>query len=251
MASLQDIQSISVLNQEAMLLQIEAAGAQEIGTQEARCMMLLVRNVEIHARFHLSQDKEGLFFVVIALEKQNLEMTDTKEMTDNQEMTVTKEMADPQEIGMNKDRCMMLLVRSVEIHARFHLSQDKEGMFFVVIALEQQNLEMTVAQEMTATKEMADAQEIGMNKDRCMMLLVRNVEIHARFHLSQDKEGMFFVVIALEQQNQEITVVLVVGLLEEIEEKELVMILLEKRKTTLKEVQIRFMQTCEKNYLRF
>jgi hypothetical protein len=183
MASLQSIQSISALNQEVMLLEIEVADAQEIGIHKPRCMMLHVLNVEIHVRFHLSQDKEGLFFVVIALDKQNLEMTDTKEMIDAQEM--------------------------------------------------------------------ADAQEIGMQQARCMMLLVRNVELHVRFHLNQDKEEMFFVVIALEQQNLEITDVLVVELQEEIEKKKLVMILLEKRKTTLKAVQIRFMQTCEKNYLRF
>jgi len=160
-------------------------------------------------------------------------------------------VADAQEIGIQQPRCMMLPVRNVEIHARFHLSQDKEDLFFVVIALEKQNLAVTDTKEMTDTQEMADAQEIGIQQPRCTMLPVRNVEIHARFHLSQDKEEMSFVVIALEQQNLEITDVLWVELHEEIEKKKLVMILLEQRKTTLKAVQIRFMQTYEKNYLRF
>jgi len=160
-------------------------------------------------------------------------------------------VSDAQEIGIQQPRCMMLPVRNVELHVRFHLNQDKEDRFFVEIALEKQNLEMTDTKEMTDAQVMVDAQEIGIQQHRCMMLPVRNVELHVRFHLNQDQEEMFFVVIALEQQNLEITDVLWVELHEEIEKKKLVMILLEKRKTTLKAVQIRFMQTCEKNYLRF
>ena len=70
------------------------------------------------------------------------------------------------------------------------------------------------------------------------------MEIHVRFHLSQDKESQFFVVIVLEKQNQKkIDILDEVELQEEIKEKNLVTILLEKRMTVLKEVQKHFTQT--------
>ena len=107
---------------------------------------------------------------------------------------------------------------------------------------------LTLNQEITLLKiEVLDVQETAIQKVRCMMLLVGNVELYVKFLLGQHKEDLFFVGIVLEKQNLEMIDVLhQVGTPkenhEEVQEKKIVMFLLEKKKDTLKVALKHFMQ---------
>ena len=118
----------------------------------------------------------------------------------------------------------MQLVEIVEIHVRFHLSQDKTDQFIVMtvflttdqneVTVEEADLAETAVAEDLVGEEPADMaetdavaedlEEIDLH-ERCTQLHVQNVEQNAKFHSNQTEKNQFIVTTASKTRNQQET----------------------------------------------
>ncbi len=118
----------------------------------------------------------------------------------------------------------MQLVEIVEIHVRFHLSQDKTNQFIVttvsktinqkeVTVVEADLAETVVVEDLVeADVELADMAEITAvvedleetdHHDRCKQLHVQSVEQNVRFHSNQTEKNQFIVTTVSKTRNQQ------------------------------------------------
>ena len=120
----------------------------------------------------------------------------------------------------------MQLVEIVEIHVRFHLSQDKTNQFIVTTASKIINQkEVTVVEadlvETVVGEDLveADVEPVDMAEtdvvvedleetdlhERCTKQLVQNVEQNVKFHSNQTEKSQFIVTTASKTRNQQET----------------------------------------------
>ena len=102
----------------------------------------------------------------------------------------------------------MQLVEIVEIHVRFHLSQDKTSRFIVTTVfqtidqkeaiVEEADLAETVVAEDLVAEEDLETED----HERCTRLPVPTVEMNVRFHSNQMDKNQFIVMNAFEIVNQ-------------------------------------------------
>jgi hypothetical protein len=118
----------------------------------------------------------------------------------------------------------MQLVEIVEIHVRFHLSQDKTNQFIVttvsktinqkeVTVVEADLAETVVVEDLVeADVELADMAEITAvvedleetdHHERCTQLHVQSVEQNVRFHSNQTEKNQFIVTTVSKTRNQQ------------------------------------------------
>ena len=116
----------------------------------------------------------------------------------------------------------MQLVEIVEIHVRFHLSQDKTDQFIVMtvflttdqneVIVEEADLAETVVAEDLVDVEPVDMAETDVvvedleetdPHERCIQLHVQSVEQNAKFHSSQTEKSQFIVMTASKTRNQQ------------------------------------------------
>ncbi len=116
----------------------------------------------------------------------------------------------------------MQLVEIVEIHVRFHLSQDKTDQFIVMtvflttdqneVIVEEADLAETVVAEDLVDVEPADMAETDVvaedleetdPHERCIQLHVQSVEQNAKFHSNQTEKSQFIVMTASKTRNQQ------------------------------------------------
>ena len=116
----------------------------------------------------------------------------------------------------------MQLVEIVEIHVRFHLSQDKTDQFIVMtvflttdqneVIAEEADLAETVVVEDLVDAEPADMAETDVvvedleetdPHERCIQLHVQSVEQNAKFHSNQTEKSQFIVMTAFRTRNQQ------------------------------------------------
>ena len=116
----------------------------------------------------------------------------------------------------------MQLVEIVEIHVRFHLSQDKTDQFIVMtvflttdqneVIVEEADLVETVVVEDLVDVEPADMAETDVvvedleeidPHERCTQLHVQSVEQNAKFHSNQTEKSQFIVMTASKTRNQQ------------------------------------------------
>jgi uncharacterized protein (UPF0276 family) len=117
----------------------------------------------------------------------------------------------------------MQLVEIVEIHVRFHLSQDKTNQFIVttvsktinqkeVTVVEADLAETVVVEDLVeADVELADMAEITAvvedleetdHHERCTQLHAQNVEQNVKFHSNQMEKNQFIVTTVSKIRNQ-------------------------------------------------
>ena len=122
----------------------------------------------------------------------------------------------------------MQLVEIVEIHVRFHLSQDKTNQFIVTTAsktinqkeaiVEEADLAETVVvedlveadvepEDMAETDVVVEDLEEIDHPERCTQLHVQNVEQNVKFHSNQTEKSQFIVTTASKTRNQQETTV--------------------------------------------
>jgi len=114
--------------------------------------MQLVEIVEIHVRFHLSQDKTDQFIVmtvflttdqneVIAEEADLVETVEPEDLVDVEpvDMAETDVVAEDLEETDPHERCIQLHVQSVEQNAKFHSNQTEKSQFIVMTASKTRN----------------------------------------------------------------------------------------------------------------
>ena len=120
----------------------------------------------------------------------------------------------------------MQLVEIVEIHVRFHLSQDKTNQFIVTTASKTINQKEVTAEEadlvetvvvedlVEADVEPADMAETDVVvedleetdlHERCTKQHVQNVEQNVKFHSNQTEKSQFIVTTASKTRNQQET----------------------------------------------
>ena len=120
----------------------------------------------------------------------------------------------------------MQLVEIVEIHVRFHLSQDKTNQFIVTTASKTINQKEVTAEEADlvetvvvedlveadvepedmaeTTAVVEDLEETDLH-ERCTKQLVQNVEQNVKFHSNQTEKNQFIVTTASKTRNQQET----------------------------------------------
>ena len=125
----------------------------------------------------------------------------------------------------------MQLVEIVEIHVRFHLSQDKTNQFIVTTVSKTTNQqEMTVAEADLADVAVEDMEETAVVEDleetdlheRCTKQHVQNVEQNVKFHSNQTEKSQFIVTIASKTINQKAATVVEADLVETVVVEDLV-----------------------------
>jgi len=106
----------------------------------------------------------------------------------------------------------MQLVEIVEIHVRFHLSQDKTNQFIVTtVFLTTDQKEVTVEEvdlvEIAVVDDLVveEAEEVDLEEidllERCTRLHVQTVETNVKFHSSQTEKSQFIVMTASKTTN--------------------------------------------------
>ena len=133
--------------------------------------MQLVEIVEIHVRFHLSQDKTNQFIV-----------TTVSKTTNQQEMTVAE--ADLADVAVAD------MVETV-----------------VVEDLEETEMADAVPEDMAETAAVVEDLEETDLHERCTQLHVQNVEQNVKFHSNQTEKSQFIVTTASKTRNQQETTV--------------------------------------------
>ena len=120
----------------------------------------------------------------------------------------------------------MQLVEIVEIHVRFHLSQDKTNQFIVTTASKTINQKEVTAEEADlvetvvvedlveadvepedmaeTTAVVEDLEETDLH-ERCTKQHVQNVEQNVKFHSNQTEKSQFIVTTASKTRNQQET----------------------------------------------
>jgi len=120
----------------------------------------------------------------------------------------------------------MQLVEIVEIHVRFHLSQDKTNQFIVTTVSKTINQKEVTAEEADLVETVvvedlveADVEPVDMAEtdvvvedleetdlhERCTKQLVQNVEQNVKFHSNQTEKSQFIVTTASKTRNQQET----------------------------------------------
>lgn len=115
----------------------------------------------------------------------------------------------------------MQLVEIVEIHVRFHLSQDKTDPFIVMsvflttdqneviaeeadlVDVEAEDLVDVEPADMEETDVVAEDLEETDPHERCIQLHVQSVEQNAKFHSNQTEKSQFIVMTASKTRNQQ------------------------------------------------
>ena len=129
--------------------------------------MQLVEIVEIHVRFHLSQDKTNQFIV-----------TTVSKTTNQQEMTVAE--ADLADVAVAD------MVETV-----------------VVEDLEETEMADAVPEDMAETAAVVEDLEETDLHERCTQLHVQSVEQNVRFHSNQMEKNQFIVTTVSKSVNQQ------------------------------------------------
>ena len=122
----------------------------------------------------------------------------------------------------------MQLVEIVEIHVRFHLSQDKTNQFIVMTASKTINQKEVTAEEVDLVETVveedlveADVEPVDMAEtdvvvedleetdlhERCTKQHVQNVEQNVKFHSNQTEKNQFIVMTVSKTRNQQETTV--------------------------------------------
>ena len=120
----------------------------------------------------------------------------------------------------------MQLVEIVEIHVRFHLSQDKTNQFIVMTVSKTINQKEVTAEEADLVETVvvedlveADVEPVDMAEtdvvvedleetdlhERCTKQHVQNVEQNVKFHSNQTEKSQFIVTTASKTRNQQET----------------------------------------------
>ena len=120
----------------------------------------------------------------------------------------------------------MQLVEIVEIHVRFHLSQDKTNQFIVTTASKTINQKEVTAEEADLVEtvvgedlveadvepvDMAETDVVGEDleetdlHERCTKQHVQNVEQNVKFHSNQTEKSQFIVTTVSKTRNQQET----------------------------------------------
>ena len=123
---------------------------------------------------------------------------------------------------------MMQLVEIVEIHVRFHLSQDKTNQFIVTTASKTINQKEVTAEEadlvetvvvedlveadvepedMAETTAVVEDLEETDHLEKCTQLHVQSVEQNVRFHSNQMEKNQFIVTTVSKTRNRQETTV--------------------------------------------